>query len=79
MKDLIYLFFSEVEFGSTKYYMLCGFGGLLSCGITHTAIVPLDLVKCRIQVDPDKYKGIVNGFKVIIMLNVFFNFLYSIL
>lgn len=54
----------EVEFGSLKYYALCGFGGLLSCGITHTAVVPLDLVKCRIQVDPDKYKGVFNGFKV---------------
>jgi len=52
------------EFGSAKYYALCGFGGVLSCGITHTAIVPLDLVKCRIQVDPAKYKGIFNGFKV---------------
>jgi len=38
------------EFGSTKYYAICGFGGILSCGLTHTAIVPLDLVKCRIQV-----------------------------
>ena len=37
---------------------------MLSCGITHTAIVPLDLVKCRLQTDPDKYKGIVNGFRV---------------
>jgi len=54
----------EVEFGSNKYYALCGLGGLLSCGITHTGIVPLDMVKCRIQVDPAKYKGIVNGFKV---------------
>jgi len=52
------------EIGSAKYYALCGFGGVLSCGITHTAIVPLDLVKCRIQVDPAKYKGIVHGFKV---------------
>merc|ERR1712179_615436 len=52
------------EYGSNKYYALCGLGGLLSCGITHTAVVPLDLVKCRIQVDPDKYKGIINGFKV---------------
>merc|ERR1711887_361654 len=52
------------EMGSAKYYALCGVGGILSCGITHTAIVPLDLVKCRIQVDPAKYKGIVNGFKV---------------
>uniref|UniRef100_A0A2H1WT89 SFRICE_030504 n=1 Tax=Spodoptera frugiperda TaxID=7108 RepID=A0A2H1WT89_SPOFR len=33
-------------------------------GITHTAVVPLDLVKCRLQVDPDKYKNVVNGFKV---------------
>merc|ERR1712002_1297732 len=52
------------EIGSAKYYALCAVGGLLSCGITHTAIVPLDLVKCRIQVDPAKYKGIFNGFKV---------------
>ncbi|TKS91156.1 Phosphate carrier protein, mitochondrial [Collichthys lucidus] len=52
------------EFGSNKYYALCGFGGILSCGITHTAVVPLDLVKCRLQVDPDKYKSIGNGFSV---------------
>ncbi|XP_060082199.1 solute carrier family 25 member 3-like [Ylistrum balloti] len=52
------------EFGSSKYFALCGFGGILSCGITHTAVVPLDLVKCRIQVDPAKYKNIVTGFKL---------------
>lgn len=40
----------EVEFGSLKFFGLCGVGGILSCGITHTAIVPLDLIKCRIQV-----------------------------
>ena len=33
-----------------KYYAICGFGGILSCGLTHTAVVPLDLIKCRIQV-----------------------------
>nr|XP_022901622.1 phosphate carrier protein, mitochondrial-like [Onthophagus taurus] len=52
------------EFGSMKYFYLCGLGGVLSCGITHTMVVPLDLVKCRIQVDPAKYKNIVSGFKV---------------
>ncbi|XP_063119056.1 solute carrier family 25 member 3 isoform X2 [Rattus norvegicus] len=52
------------EFGSMKYYALCGFGGVLSCGLTHTAVVPLDLVKCRMQVDPQKYKGIFNGFSI---------------
>ena len=39
------------EFGSMKYYAYCGFGGVLSCGLTHTAVVPLDVVKCRVQVD----------------------------
>ena len=38
------------EVGSAKFYAYCAFGGLLSCGLTHTAVVPLDLVKCRIQV-----------------------------
>lgn len=52
------------EFGSMKYFALCGLGGILSCGITHTLVVPLDLVKCRLQVDPDKYKNVMNGFKV---------------
>jgi len=52
------------EFGSSKYYAICGFGGVLSCGVTHTAIVPLDLVKCRIQVDAAKYKNLFNGLRV---------------
>lgn len=53
-----------VEYGSPKYYMLCGYAGILSCGITHTALTPLDMVKCRIQTNPGKYKGIFQGFKV---------------
>ena len=55
---------ASCEFGSAKYYALCGFGGLLSCGITHTAVTPLDLVKCRLQVDKAKYKSLGNGFKL---------------
>jgi len=52
------------EYGSLKFYGLCGLGGAISCGVTHTAVVPLDLVKCRLQVDSAKYKSIFNGFKV---------------
>ena len=55
---------TSCEIGSAKYYALCGFGGLLSCGITHTAVTPLDLVKCRLQVNKEKYKSLGNGFKV---------------
>ena len=52
------------EFGSNKYFVLCGLGGILSCGVTHTLVTPLDLIKCRIQVNPEKYKSVFNGFKV---------------
>merc|ERR1711981_935335 len=52
------------EPGTPKFYSLCAFGGLLSCGLTHLAVVPLDLVKCRIQVDPAKYKSLGNAFKL---------------
>jgi len=55
---------TSCEIGSAKYYALCGFGGLLSCGITHTAVTPLDLVKCRLQVNKEKYKSLGNGFKL---------------
>jgi len=54
----------EVPYGSAEYYGLCAVGGLLSCGLTHTAVVPLDIVKCLIQVDAAKYKNISTGFKV---------------
>lgn len=33
-----------------SYYFKCMIGGTLACGVTHTAIVPLDVVKCRRQV-----------------------------
>jgi len=52
------------EVGSGKFYAYCAFGGVLSCGLTHTAIVPLDFIKCRIQVDPQKYTGIAQGFRL---------------
>lgn len=48
-----------------SYYSKCMVGGALSCGLTHTAIVPLDLIKCRMQTNPGAYKSLVDGFKVI--------------
>merc|ERR1711993_210100 len=54
------------EFGSTEYYGKCMVGGALSCGLTHTAVVPLDLVKCRMQVDAAKYPSLGAGMKTTI-------------
>lgn len=34
---------------------------MLACGLTHTAIVPLDVVKCIRQADPTRYKSLGEG------------------
>ncbi|RDW78099.1 putative phosphate transport protein [Coleophoma crateriformis] len=47
----------HIEMYSPKFYAACTFGGLLACGLTHTAVTPLDLVKCRRQVDSKMYTG----------------------
>ncbi|KAF2253392.1 mitochondrial carrier [Trematosphaeria pertusa] len=47
----------KIELYSPKYYAACTFGGIMACGLTHTAVTPLDLVKCRRQVDSKMYKG----------------------
>lgn len=57
---------NSCEFATPKFYALCGLGGVISCGTTHTAIVPLDLVKCRLQVDKAKYGNLTQGFRVTI-------------
>jgi len=33
------------------YYFKCMIGGSLACGLTHAAICPLDIIKCRMQVN----------------------------
>jgi len=40
------------------YYLKCMVGGSLACGLTHAAMVPLDIIKCRKQIDPTLYKSI---------------------
>jgi len=43
---------------TTDYYLKCCIGGVLSCGLTHLAVTPLDVSKCNMQVDPTKYKSL---------------------
>ncbi|RRT79731.1 hypothetical protein B296_00021064 [Ensete ventricosum] len=59
---------------SPMYYAVSAVAGIASCGPTHTAVTPLDLVKCNMQVspntcsfiDPAKYKSITSGFGVLL-------------
>ncbi|TYI05344.1 hypothetical protein ES332_A10G081700v1 [Gossypium tomentosum] len=56
----------KIEMYSPQFYAACTFGGILSCGLTHMAVTPLDLVKCNMQIDPAKYKSISSGFGVLL-------------
>lgn len=40
----------KIEMYSPQFYAACTAGGILSCGLTHMAVTPLDLVKCNMQV-----------------------------
>jgi len=55
----------KVELYSKKYYGLCSIAGILSCGLTHCLMTPVDLVKCRKQTGA-KYKSVFDGFSQII-------------
>lgn len=56
----------KIEMYSTKYFLACGLGGLLCCGLTHTGVTPLDVVKCNMQIAPKKYTSVVGGFKLVV-------------
>jgi len=47
------------------YYGKCMIGGILSCGLTHTAVVSLDVVKCNMQTKQPGYTGLVPGLKTL--------------
>ena len=55
---------SKIKLYSPEFYGVCAVGGMLSCGLTHTAVTPLDVVKCNMQIDPKKYKSIAGGFSL---------------
>lgn len=48
-----------------SYYFKCMIGGALGCGLTHTFITPLDLIKCRKQIDPKIYNSLGHGISTI--------------
>ncbi|KAK3714696.1 Cu/Pi carrier [Vermiconidia calcicola] len=56
----------KIELYSGKYYAACTFGGLMACGLTHWAVTPLDLVKCRRQVDSKLYSSNIGAWRKIV-------------
>jgi len=52
----------KIQLYSNEYFGYCGIAGILSCGLTHTIMTPLDLVKCNMQANPKEFKGTIQGF-----------------
>lgn len=52
-----------IQLYTGDYYLACGIGGILSCGLTHTFVTPLDVVKCNAQVNPKDFPGVFSGFR----------------
>ncbi|KAF2729953.1 mitochondrial carrier [Polyplosphaeria fusca] len=55
----------NIELFSGTYFAACTVGGVIACGPTHTMVTPLDLVKCRRQVDPKIYSSNLSAWKQI--------------
>merc|ERR1719253_1120569 len=56
----------KLDFG-IDYYLKGALAGGICCGITHGAVCPIDVVKTRIQLQPDVYnKGMIGGFRQVI-------------
>jgi len=59
----------KIKHNSQDYFMVCGLGGILSCGLTHTAITPLDMIKCNKQNNPVLFsKGFLGNAKTLASL-----------
>jgi len=54
-----------VKLYSPEFYYYCGIGGILSCGLTHTFVTPMDLVKCNAQANPKEFPNFFTGLRKI--------------
>eukprot|EP00525_Craspedostauros_australis_P002615 CAMPEP_0198109788 /NCGR_PEP_ID=MMETSP1442-20131203/1835_1 /TAXON_ID= /ORGANISM="Craspedostauros australis, Strain CCMP3328" /LENGTH=340 /DNA_ID=CAMNT_0043765587 /DNA_START=282 /DNA_END=1304 /DNA_ORIENTATION=- len=48
------------------YFLNCAAGGIISAGVMHTFVTPLDVIKCSMQANPQKYSSIRNTFQTIL-------------
>lgn len=55
----------QIPLFTPEFYAYCAAGGFIACAPTHSLVLPLDLVKCRLQVDKSLYRGIGDGIRTI--------------
>ena len=57
---------SHIQLYSPQYFYVCAIGGIPSCGLTHLLVTPLDLVKCRAQVDSGAKKSLLSSIRNVV-------------
>ncbi|CAD5225237.1 unnamed protein product [Bursaphelenchus okinawaensis] len=53
-----------IRVGTTQYLVVSGLAGTLVCGGSHLLSTPLDVLKCRIQVDKAKFPDLGTAYRV---------------
>lgn len=60
------LYMGQGPFGA-QHFTACAFGGAVCCSVTHGATTPIDVVKTRIQLEPQKYtSGFIGTFRSVL-------------
>lgn len=60
------IFEKPIQLHSPQFYAISTAGGITSCSLTHTMVTPLDVIKCNMQTDPQKYRSIPSAFSTIL-------------
>lgn len=56
----------KIKPNTNEYFAVCGLAGILSCGLTHCGVTPIDMVKCNKQNNPDIFnKGMFGNMKIL--------------
>ena len=48
------------------YYGKCMAGGIFACGLTHTFVCPMDIVKCNMQANSSKFKTMKSSYQALV-------------
>lgn len=63
---LVFVEPGKIQPNSSAYFAVCGLGGIASCGLTHFAVTPIDMVKCNKQNNPARFnKGMLGNMKIL--------------
>lgn len=56
----------KIKPNTSEYFAVCGLAGILSCGLTHCGVTPIDMVKCNKQNNPEIFnKGMLGNMKIL--------------